>query len=647
MKLGNYVLLGLTLTFAAILIGVQVLYVVDTRNYLAQQLEAHAQETATSIALAIGGAGRPADTTLAKTILRPVFDRGQFRRIAVIDSSGKTVVSMALADDAADAPGWFVHLFSIDAPGGEALITAGWKQSGRVVIEPLPALAYAHLWNIAIQSAAWLAVLFVIAVAASRLFLSIILRSLVEIEAAAHALGNRTFRIIESTPRARELQSVVKAFNTLTRKIRSALEFEESRAQKLQHDAFNDALTGLLNRRGLEQQLQTLFQPGSGATTGVFALFEIDGLAEYKSIAGFQRAEDFMREAAEILRRAADGSSSIAAHINDATFVLLRANVDRAVAGHDIAGICISMQTAIGRAARDAALRVNAGAVFFEVLGQDIDKLLKDADLALARARGRGDGASELVESGEIDPSESRGSLEWRTVIQRALAEGRLSLMAQRVLGLPARELMHREITVRLDEADGQTVPARLFVPMALRHRLGPQLDAAVFDRAIARLAAEPAAGCIALNVSGQSISDAGFLEHLGRILKAAPALAARVIFEFTEASLLEQPVAAHAFTRLVRSFGSNVGIDNFYVSGESLKHLHSLLPAYVKLTPSYSPEAGEQSNFVISSLGRITRPLDVPLIALGVERGETVAALTELAVSGAQGYAIDMPALW
>jgi EAL domain-containing protein (putative c-di-GMP-specific phosphodiesterase class I) len=160
-------------------------------------------------------------------------------------------------------------------------------------------------------------------------------------------------------------------------------------------------------------------------------------------------------------------------------------------------------------------------------------------------------------------------------------------------------------------------------------------------------LAADAATGCIALNVSGQSISDAGFLDYLGRVLKAAPALAARVIFEFTEASLLEQPAAAHAFTRLVRSLGSDVGIDNFFVSGESLKHLHSLLPRYVKLAASYSPEAGEQSHFVISSLGRITRPLDVPLIALGVERGETVAALTELAVAGAQGYAIDMPALW
>ncbi|NBR27970.1 MAG: hypothetical protein EBT83_06095 [Betaproteobacteria bacterium] len=215
MKLSHYLLLGLAAMFAAILVGAQLLYVNDTRNYLEQQLEAHAEETATSLALALGSAGGPADRTLAETVVRPVFDRGQFRRIEVRDVNGASMVRMELGVQPSDAPAWFVSLFAIEASGGEALISSGWKQSGRVTVEPLPALAYRHLWEVAQSSAIGLAVLFALAVGLSMVFLNFLLRSLDELEAAARDLGNRVFREISLAPRARELQSLVNAFNVL------------------------------------------------------------------------------------------------------------------------------------------------------------------------------------------------------------------------------------------------------------------------------------------------------------------------------------------------------------------------------------------------------------------------------------------------
>ena len=646
MKLGHYLLLGLAVMFAAILVGAQIIYVDDTRDYLEQQLEAHAQETATSLALAIGGAGRPADLTLAETLVRPVFDRGQFKRIKVLDTSGRAGVPMALDAGASGAPDWFVRLFPIDAPGGEALISSGWQQFGRVTVEPSPTLAYRHLWQVATTSTLWLGALFFIALGVSRLLLGYLLRSLSEIESAAGDLGNRIFREIKLVPRARELQNVVSAFNLLSGKIRSALEFEETRAQQLQREAFSDGLTGLLNRRGLAQQVQILGEPGSASPRGAFALFAVDGLASLRAQAGFQRVEDLLRESAEILRDAAVERPLRAAYVNEGTFALLLPGVSRGAAENDIAAILRRMSAAAGRTGV-VELGIHVGAVYFNTLGQDLGRLLGEADIALERARHRGDAASELVTANETAPGVARGSQEWRALIQRCLDEDRLALLLQRVVSLPARTLMHREVTVRLDEAGGQLVPARLFFPMALRHHLGAKLDAAVLAKVFTHLHGDTTTDSVAVNVSAQTLSDANYLQQLKTNLTNAPTLAKRLIFEIAEATMLEQAAAVYAFAQTVRAYGCSIGLDNFMVSGDSLNHLRELLPAYVKLATSYSPESGEQASFVISSLGRITRPLDVRLIVLGIEREETLLTLADLAVDGAQGYAIDRPSPW
>lgn len=630
--------------FAAILVGAQLLYVNDTRNYLEQQLEAHAEETATSLALALGSTGDPNDRTLAETVVRPVFDRGQFRRIEVRNVDGGTVVHMELAVQPSDAPAWFVRLFAIDASGGEALISSGWKQSGRVTVEPLPALAYRHLWDAATSSAIWLAVLFVLAVSLSMVFLRFLLRSLGELEAAARDLGNRVFREISLAPRARELQSLVNAFNVLTGKIRSALEYEESRAQQLQQEAFSNSLTGLLNRRGIEQFLQTSLAPGAGAKSGYFALMAVDGLSEFRATAGFERTDDILREIAEILRAATNGKSSVAAYINEGTFAWMVADIDREVANGETAAICRSVAALLERNSANGLIQMNAGGVCFETLGQNLRKLLADADLALSRARSRSHATHEIAVAGD---NAARGSLDWRALIERALSENRISLLLQRVAHLPGRESMHREITVRLEESGGESVAARLFMPMTLRHGLGTKLDLAVLRMVAARLQDDNAADAFALNVTAQSLGDQTYLGELSATLRKSPATAARLIFEIAESTLRERPDETLAFAQQVRALGCRIGLDNFYVSGESLKHLNRLLPTYVKLAQSYNPEAGENARFVISSLGRITRPLDVQLIVLGVEHEESLAALSALEVDGVQGFAIDMPTLW
>ncbi len=650
MRLSHYLFLIVSAVFALLSAGIEVLYVAGTREFLRDQMEVHSQETATSLAMSISAsAGGTRDVTLVDTILSPVFDRGQFSRIAVLGADGTPVAARERPPVAPDVPAWFMRLLPLAVPGGEALINSGWKQLGRVVVVPHPALAYRHLWLSTLEATAWLAFLYVLAIIALRLLLGVILHTLVEIERAARDLGDRKFSAIAIAPRVRELKVVVATFNALSAKIRAEIAREQARAQELERDAFNDALTGLNNRRGFEHQFRILFESGASHACGVLVILELDGLERYRETAGFGRTEDLLRLVADVIRSQSAPANALTGRIGGASFAVACANLDTAQARATAAALARETQAAVARVGAQLLVAPHAGAARFDAFDHDFTGLLGAADLALNGARSIGAGAAELTETSETGVLNKRGSSEWRSVIVGALADDRLVLVAQPALSLPDNALMHTEIGAWLDESDGHPVEARLFVPMALRHGLGPQLDATVLTRVLARLERDAPPGQFALNVSGQSIRDAGFTAQLKQALARNAALAPRLVFETSEAGLLEDAEAARAFAQLVRGYGAQFAIDNFYVSGDSLQRLETLLPAYIKLSMTYTAglESNAEARFLVSSLARITHPLDIPIIAQGVESAATVAALTGLGISGLQGYEPGRPQPW
>lgn len=649
MKLGHYLLLSVSALFAVLLAGAGFLSVSGTRDYLQQQLGAHAEETATSLALAIGSAANPDDAVLLATIVNPVFDRGQYERIQIIGISGRVLVNRTLQPADPDVPGWFQHAFPIVAPGGQALISAGWRQIGRVVVLSRPSIAYSHLWQSTIEMAAWLFALYLVSLLALRSMLSLVLRTLSAVESAAHDIGERKFRTIGIKPWSRELKSVVAALNLLSGKIHLAIDGEVARAEQFRLDAFRDPLTAVYNRRGLDLQMQQMLATGVVEKSGVFALLEIQGLGEFNAKLGFRKTDEFLRHFAEVLAAAGAAPEFLCGRLSGATFAVLLSGADAAWAAGTLHGLCRQLQAALEQEGAAGTAVLRAGAVRFDGMGQSFATLLAAADMVLARA-GKSGGVCEIAAMADA-AADARGSGEWRQLIEQALAERHLALFAQTVLVLPGKQTMHTEINVRLQESAGLAVPARLFVPMALRHKLGPRLDAVVLELVLEHLKQGGVAGSgvIAVNICGASLGDAAFLAQLGASLSAAPVLAKRLVFETTEAAFLENPDAAMAFSARLRTLGAQFALDNFMVSGESLKRLESLLPHYIKLSASLTTDlfSSTETRFLVSSLVRIAQPLEIAVVAQGIEEAQSIDVLTRLGVSGVQGYAVGRPEPW
>lgn len=647
MTLGRQLLVGLSIIFALLVLGIETIFVQNARSYLQQQLDAHAQETATSLALSLGQGMKSPDPALAETFINPVFDRGHFTSITLVGVDGRPLVSRRLGSVPDDVPNAFARLLPFEAPTGEALVSSGWRQMGRLLVVVHPRFAYAQLWHTFVETLAWLLVLYVIALVAMRFFLRGILRPLEAIEKAALAIGKREFGEFRLEAGSRELQRVGRAMNELSVKLRDAITAESLRADRLYQQAFEDTLTGTLNRRGFTQQVQGLLTEGTEVSSGALAFVSIIGLEEVNLSLGAARGDELVQQLGEVITSQIGGARPIIGRWQGASFAVLLLNRDLGAVRGWGESVCRRFSALLREQGLPPVVSVAAGLAHFDAQHPAWLDLERQAGQAAAEAMQAGDAAC-IVRPLAAGTAEARSADEWRTRLEEALGAGGLVLYRQKVFALPGRELLHSEIMSRLLESDGRAVPAVAFVPAASRHHLLPLIDRAVLDQLWVLLERGDALpGSVAVNVSAQSLDDPGFREALRGRLKRSAALAGRIVFELSGYAVIHNVELTAAFAAEVRALGARFAIDGFELSGASLRVVHRLLPEYVKLAEGYSRGIASDPAlpFLVESLIRIVRPLDIKLIASNVEDPAVLDQLGTLGFDGFQGYAGDRPA--
>jgi diguanylate cyclase (GGDEF)-like protein len=643
-SLRRQLLAGVSIGFLLLLAGVEAIHIAAARRTVQQQLESGTQEAATSLGLALGALLTQGDLTLAETVVNPVFDRGDYERIVLLSIDGAVLVERRLPVSGLGVPAWFAAALPLTAPTAESLVTAGWKQIGRVRVTGHPRAAYQQLWHAAWGSLAWLAAWYAAALAAALAFLRGVLRPLDDIERVAVAIGERDFSAVAALPRARELRHVAEAINALSVKVRRAVEAEGARAEALRREAYQDSLTGLLNRRGFATDFQARMRDAVDIFRGALLLLQFRDFAAYNREAGYARGDAVLEAAGRAVADCAARAGTRAARWSGAAFALALPNAPAAQAealARELAG---ALHAALPGA--DAPAR-SVGVASFDGPAPELTRLLAAADNAAARAAAQGGEVASVEVTAAAAPL---GSGAWRARLERALAEDGFELWVQPVLALPGGAALQREIHARLrGEAGAPPVAAAAFFPMAVRHGLAEAIDRLILERVMSRLERAPHDGEIAVNVSPPSAAAPAFAAWVEERLRAAPAVARRLVFELSESGSARDRAAVQAFAALLRRCGARFALDNFGLHPESIQLMRALLPAYVKLSRAHTAMLphDEPSRFFVASLVRLGAPLEVRVIAQGVESAAVLPLLEEAGVAGYQGYAVAPPAAW
>ena len=251
--------------------------------------------------------------------------------------------------------------------------------------------------------------------------------------------------------------------------------------------------------------------------------------------------------------------------------------------------------------------------------------------------------ATDVTERKERE-SERRERAEWTDHITSALDDGRVLAFAQPIIDLDTGAHVSSELLVRFRSAGetAQMVAPDVIMPAAERYGLVQLIDIWMVRQALAVASAMP----VQVNVSAVTMCDPDARDEISGLLEAAPAGAARVVFEVTETANPDYLEAAREFADAVTKAGSKLGLDDFGVGWGSFTYLRSLPLSFLKIDVDFVRRlADSDDRRLVQSVIGIAREFGLQTIAEGVEDQGTLERLRAMDVDLAQGYHLGRPA--
>ena len=620
-----------------------------TRDFLTDQLESHAQDTATSLGLSLSTLAKGTDVPVMEAMINALFDRGFYQRILLTDIEGKVLVERSSDATIKGVPDWFIRLTPLKAPQAEALIMHGWQQTGLVKVESHPGYAYKALWESALAEAQWCAAAAVAVALLGGLGLSRLLSPLRRVEEQAQALCDRKFLIQEPLPRTRELRRVVMAMNRMTERIRALFDEQTAIAETLRQRTYQDTLTGLGNRRFLEAQAKTKLM-GRATARGVLLLFHIRNLQAINQQQGYLAGDQLISEAAASIRQAcAKLPEVIAARLAGGDFALLLPNADASMASQLADDILADLCPPDSQQAGQPLPVVCGGAVYDQEAA--LGALLSQADAALTNARYRNDNRAVIVPlAGDPAPA-AAGRNEWQTMLEDFIARGSVIVYSQPVVSRGDRNLiMHHELLARMRDDLGNHLSISRFLPLAEQSGLMPALDQLILEHIFSLLPLEHfAPQRVTINLSPLSLADSGFIAWFSSHLRRCGEAGLAIQVEFPEFRAVRHLHLIKSFAQEIRPMGHAIGIDHFGQAFSHFGYLKSLLPDYVKIDRAITNElqnVGDDSHFFVNALCAVAHSLDIKVVVEGIETEQQWQTVTSLPIDAVQGFLIRRPEL-
>jgi diguanylate cyclase (GGDEF)-like protein len=610
-----------------------VVSVLSARHYMEQQLQVKNIDNATALALALTQLDK--DPITVELQVSAQFDAGHYRFIRIVSPGGATIVERVSDTELQGAPQWFADLIPIKAQPGQAFIQDGWRQFGTVSLASHEQFVYQSLWEGTLNLLFWFVVGGALTGVLGTFAIRVITRPLGAVVGQAQAIAERRFLTVEE-PRTPELRAVTQAMNAMVGRLKTMFAEESARLEKLRRKVNRDPVTGLANRDYFMSQLREVLSGELHGSVGSLVIVRLAYLNDLNAAFGHQRADQLLRELADVLFHSGDQHPGQRAG---------------RVKGGEFAVICPTYPSP-SEAARDIYARIcqhwlphwekefpdlfHLAAVGYE-RNQSVGDLMSRADVTLATAQAKGPNAwhAEEIPANKLSmPAE-----QWRTLLTGAVTGGQLSLAFYPVVRENGVKPLHQEGMIRLQmDAAGELLTAGDFMPMAANLNLTAPIDLGVVKLAVEHL--RQGAGDVAVNLSAETISDFRFRNQLLQLLQAYPGLCQRLLFEVPEYGVFRQFDAFRDLTRSLKTLGCRVGIEYFGQRFAESDKLASLGLDYIKVHPAYvrgiSQNPGNQE--FLKGLCAMAHALGITVIALGVESPDDLPLLAQLGFDGATG---------
>jgi diguanylate cyclase (GGDEF)-like protein len=411
--------------------------------------------------------------------------------------------------------------------------------------------------------------------------------------------------------------------------------------------ASEDALTGLLNRRGFQEALGRAAEnqepPVEDFSYAVLFL-DLDRFKIINDTLGHRVGDLLLKGVGDRLRTSL-GPNDVLARLGGDEFAVMAVDHVGTVEIADLASRLIeSIRRPFTLSGHRVQTSISIGIALAPADGRTPDDLLAAADLALYATKEAGPNGYEFYRPAMTEEMSERRQIE--ADLRDAIEHNELQLYYQPIVGLHDRKVRGYEALARWKHAERGFVPPAVFIPIAEDTGLMAKLGEWALNTACRQAAMLPADIRISVNLSPAQFSTADLVSSVERALKASGLAANRLELEITERLLLENSTPTLAILEDLDRLGVSIALDDFGSGYSSLSYLRKFPLDKVKIDRSFITDLDHQGEqiAIIQGVVSIVRALGMKLTAEGVETENQCEVLRALGCDDAQGYLFGKP---
>jgi diguanylate cyclase (GGDEF)-like protein len=413
---------------------------------------------------------------------------------------------------------------------------------------------------------------------------------------------------------------------------------QKRKTERIRHMA-HDGLTDLANRALFCQRLDAAMAEYRGTRRGVALFFiDLDGFKRLNDTLGHPTGDAVLRLLADRLRRCGKEDDTVARLGGDG-FALL----------HPISPASKSLPTLANELVQSIARPYDVGgsqltltaSIGVSVAGeacQDPDRMLKNADVALYRAKTDGRNAFRLYDPSMDNHLEAKRALE--RAVRNALARGEFEVHYQPIVDIRSERTCGFEALLRWRHRDKGLLPPSEFIGIAEEVGFIIPLGEWVLRKACDDAANWPAYTRLAVNISPAQCTPA-LTQTVVSALASSRLPPDRLELEVTESALLQDNSATLATLHQLRKLGVKIAMDDFGTGYSSLSHLRSFPFDKIKIDKSFVSEVlvHPESLSIVRAVAGLGVSFGVPTTAEGVETREQFEQVKAARCTQCQGY--------
>ncbi|VAW68628.1 diguanylate cyclase/phosphodiesterase (GGDEF & EAL domains) with PAS/PAC sensor(s) [hydrothermal vent metagenome] len=418
----------------------------------------------------------------------------------------------------------------------------------------------------------------------------------------------------------------------------------------IQHMAFHDSLTGLLNRAEFEQRLEKLHQSSKDeGITHALIYLDLDQFKIVNDTSGHAAGDELLKQISVMLEKKIR-TNDIIARLGGDEFGVLLENCELKKAELIARHLCDAIHE-YRFIWKDKVFGVGAsiGLVAIDASSIDVDSLLSSADMACYAAKDKGRNHIQIYQETNDEFEKRRVEMDWAGKIDNALEKDLFCLYQQSIVPLQCTEnRAHYELLIRLRGKKDEIIAPAAFIPAAERFQRMQSIDHWVINSAFEYLSQQNTLSehFVAINLSGQSLGDESLFKFVSKKIQESGISPRNICFEVTETAAIANFNIAVEFIEKIKQLGCKFALDDFGSGLSSFSYLKTLPVDYLKIDGIFIQNitTDPMDKAIVEAINSVAHKAGMKTIAEYVHTKEIKQCLIEMGVDYAQGYEIGKP---